>query len=516
MTKPDSLPRLYWPFLLGLAVIKMGIHFWADTRGYGFHRDELLYLALGQHLDWGYWSNPPLIGWISWFIQHTAGDSLGAVRLLPELASCALIFLAGLIARELGGGRTAQLLAGLGIVVAPAFLRAGGMLQPVIFDILAWTLACYFLLRILRSNAVADFRWFGLLFGLGMLNKYMVFFLLLGLVPALLLSRYRRLLWSRGALEAALIAVVIVLPNLWWQYHYHFPVVDHMRGLSNNQLVNVQRLNFLTDQLFMCATGVLLWLPGVVYCLQRRNEPKWVLGLLYVVVIFILVMLKGKSYYSLGLYPAMIAAGGAAWEHWTKRHQWMSWVIGLAIIAGMLPLFPYTLPVLKPEKMVRFGQKIVDKYGFEAPLRWEEGQLHPLPQDYADMLGWEELAGLVENAYKAADDQAHAIVYAENYGQAGAIQRFCPPNVPRPYSFSDTYRLWIPVNIDATALIYVNDELGEDVEALFAEIRLIGKIETPYAREQGTRVYLLQQPRTSFPEFWKARVGTAVAGFRGK
>lgn len=516
MTKPDSLPRLYWPFLLGLAVVKLCIHFWANTRGYDFHRDELLYVALGQHPAWGYWSNPPLIGWVSWVIQHMLGNSLGAVRLIPELASCALIFLAGLITREFGGGRTAQFLAGLGIVISPAFLRAGGMLQPVIFDILAWTLVCYFLLRVLRSNSLVGFRWFGLLFGLGMLNKYMLFFLLLGLIPALLLSRYRRLLWSRGALEAALIAIVIVLPNLWWQYHYHFPVIDHMRGLSSNQLVNVQRLNFLTDQFFMCATGVLLWLPGIIYCLQHRKESKWVLGLLYIFVILILVLLKGKSYYTLGLYPAMIAAGAVAWEYWTRRRQWIVWVVSIAMIAGVLPLFPYALPVLKPEKMVRFGQKIVDKYGFEAPLRWEDGELHPLPQDYADMLGWEELGGLVEKAYDTADDQPHTIVYAENYGQAGAISRFCSPKVPRPFSFSDTYRLWIPIDIDATALIYVNDELGEDVEALFADIRLIGKIETPYAREGGTMVYLCQQPRSSFPEFWEKRVGTAVAEFRGR
>jgi 4-amino-4-deoxy-L-arabinose transferase-like glycosyltransferase len=142
----------------------------------GFHRDELLYLALGRHLDWGYWSNPPLIGWISWITQHTLGDSLPATRFIPAVCGGALTWLTLRMAQEMGGGRWAVILAGVGMFGSMVWLRAFSMLQPVPFDIFFWTLTTFLLLKWVNTR---DDRWWwaiGVSIGLGMLNKYMIFF----------------------------------------------------------------------------------------------------------------------------------------------------------------------------------------------------------------------------------------------------------------------------------------------------------------------------------------------------
>lgn len=512
MHMPASLPRMQWGVIVIIVLAKLALHIVAND-GYGFHRDELLYLSLGKNPAWGYWSNPPMIGWISWLVQHIIGDSVAAIRAVSSLAGCAVVVLAGLMAREMGGGRIAQSLATLTVAASPGFLRGSALFQPVIFDILNWTLLCWILLRYLRTGHLQYVVWWGVFFGLGFLNKYMVVFMLPSLVPALILGGRRHVLWSLAALKAALWAALIIAPNIWWQYQHDWPVIAHMQGLSQNQLVNVQRLDFLSDQLVIHAFGFLIWIPGLYWLLRGRIHPFSAAGWLYVFVIAILLLLKGKSYYSVGLYPMLMAAGGMWWEQ-RFRTPWVATALGVVLAGTLIPILPFALPVLQPDKMVAFGKKWATKAHFDAPLRWEDGQAHPLPQDYADMLGWDELAQLADKAYAQAENPAHTMIYGENYGQAGAVLILGGKRLPRPQSFADSFLLWADPHTDANALIYINDELGEDVAALFEKIQLIGQIEHPYARERGTSVYLLERPRQPFAELWAARVQEEREGGR--
>ena len=147
--------------------------------------------------------------------------------------------------------------------------------------------------------------------------------------------------------------------------------------------------------------------------------------------------------------------------------------------------------------------------GAEALLRWEDGNMHPLPQDFADMLGWDELGNLVVNACDTILNKNRIMIYAENYGQAGAIDHFGKPfNLPETVSFSDNYLLWAPDSIASGIdfFFYVNNELGGDIDSLFARIDSIGSITNPYAREFGTTVYLCRSPRADFRHFWAMRV----------
>lgn len=489
---------------LGLALSEVLFQH-AHANNLGFHRDEFLYLALGRHLDWGFWSNGPFIGLLAWFSQTFLGDSLWATRLLPALAGGALVLLTGLMVRRLGGGQVAQLLCGVAMLGSLAWLRAFGMLQPVPFDVLCWAALSYLLLRWLKDE---DPRWWwaiGAVAGVGFLNKYTLVFWAAALLLALLCTPQRRVLLTRAPWMAVALALLIVSPNLWWQCRHDFPVVSHMRDLAKEQLSHVEPLNFLVDQLlFHGLGGMLVWLPGLWLLLRGESgRPYRLAGWFYVAVLFLFLVLKGKSYYTIGAYPVLIAAGAVQWESWLRK-TWLRLSFLVLVIALSLPLVPVGIALWDEYGLVAYFQRMK----LEPALRWEDGKVHALPQDYADRLGWPELAAHIDTAFLRGGDPRQVLLYCENYGQAGAAETLCKGGKRTAVSFSDSYRLWAPKRLPAevNTLIYVNDELGADVQALFADIQKVGEITNPLAREHGTSVWLCRSPREDFPAFWEKRV----------
>lgn len=502
-----------WKLVAVFVSVKLLLHLAANGL-WGFHRDELLYLAMGAHLDWGFWSNPPSIGLFGWLAQHLPGDGTGSVRLIPALLGAMLVGLTGLLARELGGGRAAVAMACLSALLSPSLLRISVLFQPVVFDVFYWTLAFYFVVRYLNTGRGRWLWWVGLAVGLGLMNKYSVAFLVLGLVAALPLTPARTVFTKRAFWGAVGLALAVVLPNLIWQARNGFPVVHHMRDLHETQLVHVSGVDFVLEQFLNQLPVAAVWVLGLVFLFGARGRAYRLLGWVYAVVVLLLLVLGGKSYYTLGLYPMLFAAGGVWLEERVRRWVQATLFAVAAVVAVLVS--PLSIPYLSVPDMAAYGERFVAATGVDAPMRWEGGRVHALPQDYADMLGWEEVAGLVAQAYRAAPDGVRTVVYCENYGQASAVERFARGDgLPRPLSFSDSYRLWTPATLppDAAALVYVNDDLGEDVAALFADVRLVGTVATPYARERGTRVYLCLQPRESLPAFWYRRTGE-IPGLR--
>jgi hypothetical protein len=475
----------------------------------GFHRDEYLYLALGKHLAAGYWSNPPLIGLISYLSQLFPSNSLFSTRLFPALAGAAVVFLTGLTARELGGKTYAQVLACIALVVSILFLRAFSMLQPVPFDILIWTLILYLALRFVNTEKPVFLILMGVCFGFGVLNKYMVVFLAAGLGVAILPTPYRKLWISKYSGYAILITIVLILPNFWWQCAHGFPVIHHMRELAQNQLVNVKRLNILTDQILMFTISSFVWISGLLWLLRSRNAYKFRLfGYTYLVVLLMFLYLRGKNYYMAGLYPFLFAAGGVFWE---KAIHSLKWRIAMAtaIVLLSIPILPGAVPVMPAKNLAGFFSKIPPRLGGEALVRWEDGKMHPLPQDYADMQGWDELGGIVVKACDTISDKGRIMIYCENYGQAGAVGHCCGCHgLPEPVSFSDSYLMWAPDSIDnkVEVFVYVNGELGRDLDSLFSHIEKAGSITNQYSREYNTSVFVCRMPRADFRRFWADRV----------
>lgn len=501
-----KLPGLFW--IIAIAVFTLIVHL-VTYNTLGFHRDELLYLSLGRHLSAGYWSNPPFIGIVSYVSQLLPGDTLFTLRLFPALAGALLIIITGLMTREMGGKIYAQVLACLALAVSLLFMRAFSMFQPVSFDILFWTLILYFFLRYINTEKPVFLLLVGVAFGIGFLNKYMVIFLAAGLAIGILPTSYQRLWISRYSWLAILIALLLLMPNIIWQYVHGFPVLHHMKELKETQLVNVKRMNIIIDQLLMFTISALVWVAGLIWLLRSENAKKYRLfGYTYVAVLLIFLLLRGKSYYMAGLYPILFAAGGASWEMSLKRSV-SRIVLVLVVILLTIPLLPGAIPVMPAPKLVSYFSGIPPKMGGEALVRWEDGYMHPLPQDYADMLGWDELGSIVLKACDTIQDKKRLLVYCENYGQAGAVD-LCARchGLPGAISFSDNYRLWAPDTISKVqdVFIYVNDELGRDVDSLFANIVIAGRITNPYAREKGTTVYMCREPRGDLPGFWHKRM----------
>ena len=501
--------RSVWTVILALAAVKVAIHLW-NGPGWGFQRDALLYLAQGRHLAWGYWSTPPFIGAIAGALQAVSGAGPGVVHFVSMIPSTATLVLAGVMAKDLGGGRWAAGLAGLGVLVSPGFLRSGALFQPVVFDVFFWTMGSWIVLRYVKTGHDRWLYALGALVGVATLNKYSMAFFVLGLAIAALLTRHRRVFLKPALWGAIGIATLIVLPNLVWQYQHRFPVVTHMRELSISQLGNVTSAGFLLDQLLTYSPVALVWIAGLVWLMSRSGRDFRILGWFYLAIIALMLGLSGKSYYTMGLYPMLLAAGGVALERipvWGR-----SAIAVVAVVLGGL-LAPFSLPILSPGAMAEFSADAVRDMGTDAPLRWEDGEVYPLPQDYADMLGWPEIAAIVERAVAEGGDPEGTLIYAENYGQAGAIEFYAGLEV---LSFSDAYRIWAPDQVppEFSTLVYVNHELGDDIEPMYESVRLVGSLDMPLAREHGVSVWLCQGPVPELPGYYRERVAGIKASFR--
>lgn len=504
MTKTN--PTGIFPVLL-IAGVSLVVHL-VFSKTLGFHRDEFLYLSLGNHLAAGYWSNPPFIGLIGYLSQLLPWDPLFNTRFIPAVAGTILIFVTGLITKELGGNTYATILSALILSFSLLILRAFSMLQPVPFDILFWTLILFCFLKFANTGKPGWIVATGIFIGFGMLNKYMVGFLVAGMILVLPLTPYRKLIFKKYSWLALIAGLLIFAPNLVWQFRNGFPVLRHMQELKETQLVNVERMNIIFDQLFMCTTGFLIWLAGLIWLLVRGGSKYRIFGMIYLAVLALFLVLKGKSYYMAGLYPFLFAAGGVAWEKMLKNRT-PRIILLMVLFLSALAVLPMGIPIMNAQKMAGWFAAIPEEAGGEALLRWEDGQMHPLPQDYADMLGWDELANIVIRASDSIDKD-RIMIYGENYGYAGAVDLYGKPyGLPEASSFSDSYLLWIPdsLNRDKDFLYYINNERGEDIFPMFGSVDSLGSITNRYAREYGATVYLCRSPKPEFFEFYKEKVG---------
>ncbi|GLR16412.1 hypothetical protein GCM10007940_10270 [Portibacter lacus] len=276
-----------------------------------------------------------------------------------------------------------------------------------------------------------------------------------------------------------------------------------MTELNETQLANVDRWYFLSDQLLMGFTFSIFTVAGILFFL--KNKSYRYLGLTSIFVIGTLLFLRGKSYYTIGMFPILLAGGSVYIEKIVKDWRLRTLFIILPVLL-VLPILPLGVPIFKQDGLVNFFQKLEDKHGLIMGRRFEDGSIHSLPQDYADMLGWEELVMKVTIAFNEIPDKSQALIYAENYGQAGAINIIGKKyDLPSVVSFNESFIYWIPNRLenDIRYFIYVNDELGDDIQALFQTIVHIGEVTNIHAREYGTTVYLCSNPRSSFSLFYK-------------
>ena len=480
--------------LAGFILVKIFLHYFLISPEYDLQRDEYLHLDQANHLAWGYISVPPVTSWISWIIKWL-GNGVFWVKFFPALFGALTILVVWKIVEELGGGLFALVLASLAIL-ASAVLRINILFQPNSLDIFFWTLVYFTIIKYIRTHKPGWLYAIAVTIAFGFLSKYNIVFLVLGLLPAILLTEHRKVFLSRHLYIGLGVGFIIVLPNLIWQYRNNFPTLDQLNQLSAQQLVNVNRFDFIKEQvLFFINSFFILIAAFFSFFLYPPFKKYRLFFWSYAFTISLFIFLKAKSYYAIGLYPLLIAFGSVYLENLfiTGWKRYLRPVSIALVIVLFIPVFLVAFPIQSPEQI----QKSSERYKAFGLLRWEDGKDHSLPQDFADMIGWSDLAKKVDSAYSVLADKEHTLVLCDNYGQAGAVNYYSHFKNIQAVSFNADYINWIPLHKEIKNVILVQ-EGGDDDSARtrekpwFNTIELVGENDNPYSREEGTKIYLLR------------------------
>jgi len=493
--------------LIGFIVLKFVLQYVLIHADYELQRDEFLHLDQANHLAWGYLSVPPVTSWISCGIQFL-GNTLFWIRFFPALFGALTIVVVWKTIEILKGNWFALIL-GACCVLFSSLMRLNLLYQPNSLEVLCWTLFFYILIRYINSE---NPKWFYIgmvVLALGFLNKYTIVFMVFGLIASFILTN-RSIFVSKDFYCSILLFLLLISPNLVWQYNTNFPVFHHLKLLSETQLINVNRWDFIKDQLFFFLGSFFVILSALFALLFYPDFKKyrfffwtWVLTLL------LFIVFKAKSYYAIGLYPIYLAFGSVYLETILnkKRNIYVQTVvISIPIVIFML-LIPIVFPIHNPTYTIAHSATL-KKYGL---LRWEDGKDHALPQDYADMLGWKELAEKVESIYVKLPENEATLILCDNYGQAGAINYYSKNKNLKAVSFNADYINWFQLDQKYLHLIRIKElknstsEL-EETTPYFKNSYKAGTIKNDMAREYGTTIFVFENAKININKRIKAEI----------
>ncbi|GAB4021665.1 glycosyltransferase family 39 protein [Spirosoma koreense] len=479
--------------LAGFIAAKFVLQYFLILPEYDLHRDEYLHLDQASHLAWGYLSVPPVTSWVALVIRWL-GNSAFVIRFFPALFGALTMLVVWKTVEGLKGGLFACVLAATCLLFS-VLLRLNQLFQPNSLDVLCWTTLYFVAINYIDSK---DKKWlygFAAVFAFGFLNKYNLAFLLIGLLPAIVLTPERRLLVNRHVFLALGVSLVLISPNLIWQYQQGFPGIHHMKLLAQTQLVNVNRVDFLKEQvLYFIGSWVVIiaGLYGLLFYRPFRVYRSFFFALIFTLATFL--FLRAKGYYAIGLYPIYIAFGAVFIAAHVRSVWWRTALTALPVLF-FIPVYQVAFPNKTPQEIARHP----DRYKKLGLLRWEDGRDHQLPQDFADMLGWRELAAKVDAAYVRLADPEKTLVLCDNYGQAGAINFYTKRNI-RAVTFNADYINWFDLSKRYVHLIRVknaeesSDELAE-TGPLFARGYVADSLTNPFARERGATIFVFQQAK---------------------
>jgi hypothetical protein len=477
--------------LIAFIILKFALQYILISPEYDLQRDEYLHLDQAHHLAWGFLSVPPVTSWFSYLI-FLLGNSVFWIKFFPALFGALTLLIVWKTIETLKGNLYALIL-GATCILFSCLLRLNTLYQPNSLDVLCWTAFYYVVIQYIKTE---EKKWFyigAVVFAFGFLNKYNILFLLIGLLPALLLFNQRKILAEKKLYFALILGLLLIFPNLLWQYNNQFPIVHHMKELAETQLVNVDRVDFLKEQLLFFIGSFLVILSGLYALLFYKpfaHYKFFFAAILFTLIVFI--YFKAKAYYAIGLYPVYIAFGAVFLSNIlnTGWKRYLQPVFVLIPLLLFIPMYNLAFPNKSPEYIAQHPEKY-KKLGM---LRWEDGKDHALPQDFADMLGWKELARKTDSVYASLPNSENTLVLCDNYGQAGAINYYSKKGI-KAVSFNADYVNWFNLDVKYKNLIRIkeyekeSDELAE-TGPYFQTSRIVGEISNQYAREYGTTIFL--------------------------
>lgn len=478
--------------VVGAAVVALLM---ALSTRYGFHRDELYFMDCARHLQAAYVDQPGFVPLLCRLSMALFGDSLIGLRLWPALAAGLTVLIGGLIARELGGNRRAQLLAALGTATMPISLGAAHLMGPTAFDITATAALALVALRVERSG---NPRWWlagGLVLGLGLTNKHSIGFFAVALVAGTLISGGRRLVLNRWFLTGAVLAAIFLAPDVWWQARHDWATIEMTATLSrqNGGLAAVPV--FVVGQLLVVTLAAAwIWVVGLRQLWRSRSPIRRGLVWAYAILFVLYAVTAGeKIYYLNAAYVYLLAAGAVAVEGWLTARRLRVWTAAIAATVTTVAVLPVVLPVLPPARI-----------GWTVDANDTLGETE----------GWPQLAGAVRSVWSSlpAEQRRGAVIFTSNYGEAGAIDTLnAGSGMPAAVSGHNSLWWWGPGNPNASTVIAVGpgpadgDDLAEGLGRFFAEVRPAATLTNPYGihnQEWGGQIYVCTGPSRPWGEQW--------------
>jgi hypothetical protein len=496
----------------GLALVAALAHA-ATAWRYGYFRDELYFIACSKHLAWGYVDQPPLVAVAAW-LAGPLGYPLVALRALPVLAAALTVYLAVSLARELGGGTFAQLLAGVATLLLPAYLLLGNTLATTSFEPLSWTLAVYAAIRIVRAPSdTARRRWWcalGALVAVGAYGKYSIGLLVGALAIGIALTPQRRIARSAWLLVAAAIAAFALAPNIAWQGAHGWPIVEVLRGDAAHRPafangIALESLNLLTNARFFALEQLLytnplaapVWIAGIVapWRLAVLRDLRFA-SIAYLALFFAAAALAAKGYYIIGIYASLLAIGSVALERAARP---LRAVLFAALAAAGLAALPLSLPVLPVDALVAYSKAL--------GLTGHAGPPHLVQPVFAEEFGWRRLARDVATVYFSLPpaQRAQTAIYADTYGDAGALDFFGPAyGLPAVISSQNSYYLWGTRGYQGRSLIAIGATRIDRLRAYYRSVTLVRTSSEPYKWivEGPAPIYLCRDPVAPLAQIW--------------
>lgn len=476
-----------------IALATLLLHIYFNNR-YGYFRDEFDYMACGSHLAWGYVDQPPLIPFLVHVCRALFGSSLRSIRLVPALASSLLVVQTALIVRELGGRRFAMALSAVAVALAPQYLSNGSLLTTNCLEPNLWMGCAYCAILAVKRADPRYWLWFGVIAGIGLEEKYTIALFGFAIVVGLLLTKERRAFADKWIWTGGAAAFLIFLPNLLWNIHYHWPFLQLMHNIraEHRDVVLPAGAYFVQQTLLIGPLAAPLWLAGLValFVSSRWKQYRF-LAWSYVVCYAVLFGLHGKNYYLAPVYPMLLAAGAVVFESFSElpARTWLKPVSMAFLLTGHLFLVPVAVPVLSPNGFIAYMKRLP----FKLPVTEYSHERAVLPQWYADQFGWREIVAETAVAWNRIPPQERAGcgIFAQNYGQAGAIDFFGPHyGLPPALSGHQNYFLWGPRGYSGNCLIVLGDS-KESLERYFKDVEYVGtSANNPYALENKIKVFI--------------------------
>ena len=444
-TQPSS-SKSFLIILFSLMSAKLFLHFYTNAfAGYGIFRDELYYLACSQHLALGYVDQPPFSIYVLWFFKLFLGKSIFAIRAVTAISGALTIYFTGLIVRRLGGGSIALLLAGCMVLFAPVYMSFSTFYSMNSLDILLWSMAYYMIIRIIQNNTLKDWIIFGLIVGLGMLNKISMGWLAIGFAVGLLISDQRKQLLTIRPWLAGIIALLVFSPFIIWNFTHDMAHLEFIHNATHYKYNGISRFDFISGQLLQInPVSIIIAIAGMIYLFVNKSLKKYNVLAVIPLVTFIILFINGhsKSEYLSATYTALFGAGAILMERVfrNRRLMWLPMVALFLIVSFGLVAIPLAMPFLPEERYIAYAEKLGMKQ-----QSVEGKELSKLPQFFADMHGWEEMAATVAKVYHALPDseKAETVIFAYNYGEAGAMDYYRDKyDLPPVVCLHNNYWFW--------------------------------------------------------------------------